>query len=53
MTSSESEDHGQLFTDIQHYCLWPVVELDVVLPASTLTAYFMAFMAGLVILNMH
>lgn len=53
MTSSESEGHGQLSADPHYYYLWPVVELEVVLPASTLIAYFTAFIAALMILNTH
>lgn len=50
MTSSKSRDKGTLSAD--HYCPCPVVEFDVILPEATL-AYFMAFVAVLLILNMH
>lgn len=53
MTSSESEDKGQLLAGLHHYYLWPAVELDVILPAATFFACFMGFVAALMILNMH
>lgn len=50
MTSSKSGDKGTSSAD--HYCPCPVVEFDVILPEATLV-YFMAFVAVLLILNMH
>lgn len=51
MTSSKSGDKDTLSAD--HYCPCPVVEFDVILPEATLAVYFMAFVALLLILNMH
>lgn len=52
MASFESEDKDELLADLC-YSLWPAGELDAILPAATFTAYFMAFIAVLVILNVH
>lgn len=53
ITSFESEDKGQLLADLHRYYLWPAIELDIILPAATFIAYFMAFIAVLMIFNMH
>lgn len=50
MASFESEDKGQLVADL-HYYFWPAGELVAILPAAPFIAYFMAFRAELMVLN--